>query len=132
MGGQWIEEIEIKTGRYVSNLAKFQVVQRRGKIARNRRLRKVTGLKETEKDKENPGQKRRRRPEKGSISSFFFSRSTLLDRRSLKCKGQVAKDETGFASERAWQIQQSFSTGVPKLFRAADEPRSIVMGGQSE
>ena len=68
----------------------------KGKIGRNQRQMKVTGLKETEKErgkkKKKTGQKRQRsrvqdRPKKGSISSFL-SRSAILDPSSLICKGQ--------------------------------------------
>ena len=82
------------TERKVWNLAKFQVVQRKEKIGRNRRKTKLTGLEEAKgkgKKEKKTGQKRRRRvqrrPEKGSISSFP-SRSAILDTSSLRCKGQ--------------------------------------------
>ena len=82
------------TERKVGNLAKFQVVQRKEKIGRIRRKRKVTGLEETKEESKGKktGQKRRkrrvqRRPEKGSISSFP-SRSAILDPSNLRRKGQ--------------------------------------------
>ena len=106
------------TERKVWNLVKFQVVQRREKIGRNRRKTKVTGLEETKrkgKKKKKTGQKRWRRlvqcrPEKGSISSFP-SRSAILDPSSLRRKG--LGEWTGLALERERQLQHSFSRGAP-------------------
>ena len=54
------EEIDIQKGRH-GTLAKFQVVQRREKIGRNRRKGKLTGLQETKKERK---KKKRNRPEK--------------------------------------------------------------------
>ena len=54
------EEIDIQKGRH-GTLAKFQVVQRREKIGRNRRKGKLTGLHETKKERK---KNKRNRPEK--------------------------------------------------------------------
>ena len=79
-----------KTERKVWNLAKFQVVQRREKIGRNRKKRKVTGMEETKKEKKEKKEK------------------------------QARKDRgDGFGVDRRKTASAVFPAGAPYLIRAA-------------
>ena len=93
----------------------------------NRRYREVKKRKKRKEKK--TGQKRTKRraqcrPEKGSISGQFLSRSAMLDS-SLRRKGQGEEDETGPASERGsfkqfynWSAIIVPYSNVPSVFRS--------------
>ena len=93
------------TERKVWNLVKFQVVQRREKIGRNRRNTKVTGLEETKRK----GKKKKKQARKDggdwfsvdprkAASAVFPAGAPYLIRVAWDVKGW--EDETGLASER--------------------------------
>ena len=105
------------TERKVWNLAKFQVVQRREKIGRIRRKRKVTGLEETKKGKQKEKKQARKDGRDGFIvdqrkaaSAVFPAGAPYLIRAAWDVKGR--EDETGLASERG-----SFNTVFQRAAR---------------